>query len=177
MSLATSENIYVQDVRKWVDYYSSGIHSPHSKKNSVPDGETSGTPNAGTISEIGPMSVAQVEPKLPLPPVPTAAGSAAFRTVTPSETAVQQATFDAMRTKIDNAAANITHPVNRKKRPTPQGRGRGRGRGKSAAGNSSRSTGKNQLFGTPHDIFRTVNKPKNGGRKGPPTQKKKQKKK
>lgn len=148
---------YVQNTDKWIAYYAQGIRSKQRDK--LPDAETSAPPNAGSLSELGHMSVTRVEPKGPLPVIPKAGATVPLIAVTPSESSVQQATFDAMRTAVS------TPYVNSSGRGRAGGTGRGRGTRKQSAKSQRPSTAskkqskkrsKKQLFGTPQDIFKSA---------------------
>ena len=168
---------YIQDVGMWVDYYSKGIRSRSNHYTS--DAETTAPPNNGSLSENASMSVSAVEPKGPLPEVPSTGPSASLRTVTSFEAAVQQATLNAMRAKI--ASGNVRTPrVGGSARARGRGRGGGGVKGRKNTGGrvknppytsgmtfsnkaSSRSGGKGRgkqkgsmLSGTPQDIFHDI---------------------
>lgn len=156
---------YVQDTAKWVAYYAQSVHA--NKPANMPDAQTSGAPNAGSLSENGSMSVIRVEPKGPLPPVPHGGSSVALNSVTQSQASLQQAKFNAMRDKINNGQLTgkrgIAGRVSNMKRPSLKAVTKKGRPSKSANGGKS----KKQLFGTPQDIFKAASKKtKKGNGKG-----------
>lgn len=148
---------YVQNTDKWIAYYAQGIHSK--QKGKMGDAETTAPPNAGSLSELGNMSVTRVEPKGRAPPVPKAGGSVPLISVTPSESSVQQATFDAMRTTLENPYANSSARGraggNRRGKHTQKNGAKSR-RAATSSKKPSKKKSKKQLFGTPQDIFKTT---------------------
>lgn len=153
---------YVQDTAKWVTYYAQSVHSKQAK--TLPDAETSAPPNAGSLSEIGSMTVTRVEPKGPLPPVPQSGSSLSVKNVTPTQTAIHQATFDAMREKIENPSAGTRGRGRRGSRGTSRKTPQKRSTSTSAKVGKSKKQPKKQLYGTPQDIFKSATG-KNGSKK------------
>lgn len=156
---------YVQNTTDWVSYYTNGIKRRNGNNLQVSDADTSTAPNGGSMSEIGSMSVSQVEAKAPLPPVPSAGAMAALKNVTSSQAAIQQATFEAMRARIDSNGKSVTKA----------GGGSGRGRkakkrvsdDKVKKGSKSTQGRKDKtLMGTPRDIFQAARSRGRGGGRG-----------
>ena len=101
---------YVQDVNRWIDYYKKGINGPLQSRD-LTNAHPTPAPNKGSLSETADITVSSVEPKGPLPPVPSTGPSPAMKTISPSEAAVQQAAFNVKRQKLAASA-----PSSKKKR-------------------------------------------------------------
>ena len=93
---------YVQNVTKWINHYNPKT-APDANVTPPTDFMYNGQSNG--VAHEGYMNVAQVEEKGPRPPVPSAGPSAALRTVSPGQVAIQQAAFDAKREEIEKDEA------------------------------------------------------------------------
>ena len=155
---------HVQDIGMWVNHYTKGIHSTGNTR--VSDSDISSAPNVGSMSTNGDMSVSQVEPKGPLPPVPSAGLPALTNKPSPSEVAVRQASYDVMRMKLQAPASARSKRQGKKQ----SSGGVRKAKASTATKRTAKGVGKkrpNILRGTPQDIFGRIQSSRRGntGRK------------
>lgn len=169
---------YVQDVKEWVAYYSRGINNS-GKTSKQTDADNVAPPNAGSLSETGQMTVTRVEPKGPLPPVPSASAPLPLACLSESETFVQQATLDAKRMQMGQRSyktrggSKNTGTKSKRSAPTAARGGNGSTQGKrrgpqtntTSRQSKTKTKPKKELFGTPHDIFKSLGKKKTSKKK------------
>ena len=149
---------YVQNVTKWIEYYNPKTVSAASDTPSIiglAHGKSSG------LAQEGSMNVQPVEAKGPIPAAPSIGSSTALRTISTSQSVIQQAALDAKREEIvKDESKGILEKTKRvmkakKKNPvTHKGKNsvkKGPGKSKQAQKALFRKT----LLGSPADIFKS----------------------
>ena len=134
---------YVQDVSRWINYYSRhGTSLPNVDEGTQP------TDTVGLAQESN-MSVSKVEPKGSAPPPPHTGPSVTLHSVTPSQESVVQAAYSAKRVSLEKGNTNGqgTRSANSSKKKKKK---------KKVGGSKGSKTKKKvNLYGTPGDIFKS----------------------
>ena len=133
---------YVQDVSKWINYYSRhGTSTP----NVGGHNDSTLSSDTGGLAQESKMGVSKVEPHGPPPPTPHTGPSMSLQSVTPSQESVVQAVYTTKRVLLDKTQTNgkRARPANSSKK-------------KQVSGKVKKPTKKKaNLFGTPGDIFKS----------------------
>ena len=147
---------YVQDVSKWINYYSN--HGTSIRNGSVSDQGLLPTDTVGLAQESN-MSVAKVEPQGPPPPAPHTGPSLSLHSITPSHESVVQASYTAKRLSLEKTHLNgkTRRPVNPAKNNKKKKNNNNNNPHHKVGGNSKGQKGKKKLslYGTPEDIFKS----------------------
>ena len=159
---------YVQDVNKWVDHYKSKHSYNAMLKRNSDNFDNFATSTTKGVAQESNMFVSKVEPRGPMPQVPSTATPAALRTVSTSQGALQQALYDAKREQIEMKQTNSltggrkAYNLGVKRSTSTSTKGKPKAKKdtkvKKVQGKGSRNK-KRELFGTPGDIFKKKTTP------------------